>query len=181
MNYALLTPTKDGGSLSRWADPTYHKVYSPIFTGHPNTFDPYDLSTRQHAKSGLFPGTASRVLRAFQGWTALTSAAPNNGSLLLYPDVKAAISYVLLRPFFDEPEKEEDLVDARKWRFNAERAWFPGTWRQLPQIVSPKSHPHLRLEECLVSIPEMRAGDSVWWHADVSIILLCSQLFAATY
>jgi hypothetical protein len=162
----------DGGSLSRWADPTYRKVYEQIWKGNPLAFDPYDLSIRKDAKPGLFPGTASQVLRAFQGWTALTSAGANEGSLLLYPDVKTAMAYVMLRPLFDAPDNEADIMDAEKWTLNAERGWFPGTWRHLPQIVSPASHPHLRLEECLVNIPRMQPGDTVWWHADVKYPLL---------
>jgi hypothetical protein len=101
------------------------------------------------------------VLRAFQGWTALTPAGANEGSLLLYPDVKTAMAYVMLRPLFDAPENEANIMDAEKWTLNADRGWFPGTWRQLPQIVSPASHPHL------VNIPRMQPGDTVWWHADV--------------
>jgi hypothetical protein len=162
----------DGGSLSRWADPTYREVYEQIWKDNPSSFGPYDLSIRKDAKPGLFPGTASQVLRAFQGWTALTSAGANEGSLLLYPDVKTAMAYVMLRPLFDAPDNEADIMDAEKWTLNAERGWLPGTWRHLPQIVSPASHPHLRLEECLVNIPRMQPGDTVWWHADVRHLLL---------
>ncbi|TIA71341.1 DUF1479-domain-containing protein [Aureobasidium pullulans] len=165
--FNALPPHIDGGSLSRWADDTYREVYSAIWSGNPDAFDPYDLSIRKDAKPGLFPGTASQVLRAFQGWTALTSAGANEGSLLLYPDVKTAMAYVILRPLFDAPEDQCDIMDATKWTLNAERGWFPGTWRQLPQIVSPASHPHLRLGKCLVNIPTMRPGDTVWWHADM--------------
>ncbi|KAG9673375.1 DUF1479-domain-containing protein, partial [Aureobasidium melanogenum] len=165
--FNALPPHIDGGSLSRWADPTYRKVYEQVWMGNPSSFDPYDLSVRKDARPGLFPGTASQVLRAFQGWTALTSAGANEGSLLLYPDVKTAMAYVMLRPLFDAPENEADVMDAEKWTLNAARGWFPGTWRQLPQIVSPASHPHLRLEECLVNIPTMQPGDTVWWHADI--------------
>jgi hypothetical protein len=111
----------------------------------------------------------------------LTSAGANEGSLLLYPDVKTAMAYVMLRPLFDASENETDIMDATKWTLNADRGWFPGTWRQLPQIVSPASHPHLRLEKCLVNIPRMRPGDTVWWHADVRYLLRPSiQEFSCT-
>ncbi|KAH8656648.1 hypothetical protein BGZ60DRAFT_417436 [Tricladium varicosporioides] len=162
-----LPPHIDGGSLSRWADPAYRNVYHSIFSGSPLEHDPYDLSIRAPAKSGLFPGTSSQVLRAFQGWTALTSAGPGEGSLLLYPNIKLAIAYVMLRPFFQEPENPAEYMDATKWTLNVERGWYPGTWKKLPQIVSPMSHPHLRLEECLVNIPRVEEGDTVWWHADM--------------
>jgi hypothetical protein len=163
-----LPPHIDGGSLSRWADETYASTYHSIFSGSPATHDPYDLTVRKFAKSALFPGTASSVLRAFQGWTALTESGPKEGSLLLYPNVKVATAYMLLRPFFEPPEKEEDVLDASKWSLNTENEWFPGTYTARPQMLSPNCHPHLKLESCMVDIPRMYPGDTVWWHADVS-------------
>ena len=32
---------------------------------------------------------------------------------------------------------------------------------------TPASHPHLRLEECMTSIPKVNPGDAVFWHCDV--------------
>lgn len=165
-----LGPHIDAGSLSRWADPGYIKVYDCIFGGHPEQFDAYDLTTRKNANPALFDGFAhSSVFRSFQGWTALTKAAPREGSLLLYPNVKTAIAYVLLRPFFSQPKDERDIMDATKWTFDVETPWFPGTWRKDSQYASPTSHPHLRLKECMLHIPPMQAGDTVWWHCDVSL------------
>lgn len=122
-----LGPHIDAGSLSRWADPTYRKVYDKIFAGVPEEHDPFDMSARKDAKQDFFGGSAhSSVLRAFQGWTALTEAGPGEGSLLVYPELKYAIAYVLLRPFFDPPEDESEIMDAEKWTFNAEGMFFPG-------------------------------------------------------
>ena len=28
-------------------------------------------------------------------------------------------------------------------------------------------HPHLRLDECMVSVPKVNPGDAVYWHCDV--------------
>ena len=111
----------------------------------------------------------STVLRTFQGWTALTKAGAKEGSLLLYPDVKTSIAYVLLRPFFREPTDPADIMDASKWEFDTSSSWFPGTFREQSQLASPSSHPHLRLKECMVNIPTMYPGDTIWWHTDVSI------------
>jgi hypothetical protein len=108
------------------------------------------------------------VLRTFQGWLALTEAGPGEGSLLLYPNAKIVMAYILLRPFFEPPTNDADILDAEKWRLNLESSWFPGTFADDSQLVSSNSHPHLRLEECLVSVPRMFPGDSVWWHTDVS-------------
>ena len=105
----------------------------------------YDLSKKKDAKQAFFAGKAhSRVLRAFQGWTALTSAGPGEGSLLLYPCAKWAMAYVLLRPFF-RPPPDKDVMNPEKWTIDLNNPWFPGTFRTDSQRLSPTSHPHLRL------------------------------------
>jgi hypothetical protein len=87
--------------------------------------------------------------------------------LLVYPNVAVTMAYVLLRPFFKPPTNPEDLLDASKWTID-ESGSFPGTKKPESQRLSRTSHPHLRLEECMVHIPPMEAGDTVWWHSDVS-------------
>jgi hypothetical protein len=78
-----LGPHVDAGSLCRWADPAYRRVYDRIFGGEPDKHDPWDLRIRVDAKLDLFPGPAhSTILRTFQGWTALTRTAPNEGTIL---------------------------------------------------------------------------------------------------
>ena len=32
---------------------------------------------------------------------------------------------------------------------------------------TPESHPHLRLNECMISVPKVNPGDTVFWHCDV--------------
>lgn len=163
-----LGPHIDAGSLSRWADPTYREVYREIFSGFPERFDPYDMTKRQDAVQELFPGSAhSSVFRSWQGWTALTETGPFEGSILLYPRVAVPIAYVLLRPFFRAPGNGS--LDPKDWEFDASSDHFPGTIASDSQMLSPESHPHLRLKECLSHIPKMSAGDTIWWHCDVSI------------
>lgn len=86
---------------------------------------------------------------------------------MLYPNVKWSIAYVLLRPFFAEPTNRNEIPNASKWKFDADTPWFPGTWKDDSQLLSPSSHPHLRMKECMVSIPPMEPGDTIWWHADM--------------
>ena len=165
---ASLGPHVDAGSLSRWADPTYRSCYDAVWSGNPEDLDLYDLTKRQYAKQAAFPGSGhSRVLRAFQGWTALTAAGPGEGSLMLYPSVKYATAYFLLRPFFAPPADGGDIMDYKSWSFDASTPWFPGTWRDTSQSLSPSSHPHLRLRECMISIPKMNPGDCIFWHCDM--------------
>lgn len=86
-----------------------------------------------------------QVMRALQGWMALTRAGANEGILLLYPDLRTALAYVLLRPFFCSPESEEDVLVLEKWTFAVEDAWFPGAWSYTPQELGPTAFPHLLL------------------------------------
>lgn len=166
-----LGPHIDAGSLCRWADPDYRRVYAHIFSGEPENHDAFDISRRRNANQTAFPGPAhSSVLRAFQGWTALSKTAPRQGTILLYPNVNAAISYILLRPFFEPPDDETQIMDASKWKFDSSGSWFPGTFKPQSQLLSPHSHPHLRLKDCLLYVPQLNPGDTVWWHTDVSEI-----------
>ncbi|GKT67286.1 DUF1479 domain protein [Colletotrichum tofieldiae] len=163
-----LGPHIDAGSLCRWAHPQYRKVYDRIFSGEPENHDAYDLDVRKDADQYMFPaGAHSAVFRAFQGWTALTPASPSCGTLMLYPNVKTVIAYVVLRPFFSPPKDESDMMDASKWAFDGKSPWFPGTTVLDSQRLSTSSHPHLRLKDCLVHIPSMGPGDTVWWHTDM--------------
>lgn len=164
-----LGPHIDAGSLCRWADPQYRKVYDSIFSGNPELHDAFDLDVRKNADQYLFKANAhSAVFRSFQGWTALTPASPSAGTLLLYPNISSVVAYVVLRPFFSPPANAEDVLDANKWTFDPESSWFPGTMKDQSQRLSPSSHPHLRLQKCLTYIPKMKPGDTVWWHTDVS-------------
>ncbi|KAF4462775.1 DUF1479 domain [Fusarium albosuccineum] len=163
-----LGPHIDAGSLCRWADPTYRKVYDSIFSGTPDSHDPYDLSVRKDADQEFYKGIAhSTVIRTFQGWTALTPTAPREGTIMIYPNVKSVIAYVLLRPFFSPPQDPAHIMDAEKWTLDDSTGWFPGTTKPASQRLSRASHPHLRLEECLVYMPQVSPGDTVWWHCDV--------------
>ncbi|OHE98578.1 hypothetical protein CORC01_06029 [Colletotrichum orchidophilum] len=163
-----LGPHIDAGSLARWADTAYREVYGNIFSGKPERHDPYDLSVRKAANQDFYPGVAhSSVFRSFQGWTALTRTAPNEGTLLVYPNVATVVSYMLLRPFFKPPADCVDVMDATKWTLDESSSNFPGTFKTQSQRLSRLSHPHLRLEECLIHVPKMEPGDTVWWHADV--------------
>ncbi|XXG95631.1 hypothetical protein Hte_001899 [Hypoxylon texense] len=163
-----LGPHIDAGSLARWADADYRKVYEKIWNGKPSEYDPYDLTVRKNADPAFFPGGShSHVLRLWQGWTALTSAGVHEGSLMLFPEVKTSIAYVLLRPFFKPPVNKDEILDAKKWTFDAEGPWFPGVWKYKSQELGPDAFPHLRLKECLVHIPKVNPGDTVWWHCDM--------------
>src|ERR671912_2786803 len=142
-----LSPHMDAGTVERWIDPGYQRVYPDVFAGNWRAYDPFDGTHRLHTREIPSPAVCS-MFRTYQGWTALTRQGPNDGTLRLIP-IAQGISYVLLRALQDDVA-ETDLCGAQ-----------PG--RALG--VSPEWHPELLAG--LVSIPEVQPGDTVFWHTDI--------------
>lgn len=142
-----LSPHMDAGTVERWIDPGYQQVYENIFAGDWRGYDPFDAKHRLKTQEIPSPAVCS-MFRTYQGWTALTRQGPRDGTLRLIP-IAAGIAYVLLRALQDDVE-ETDLCGAAPGRALA---------------VSPVWHPDLVAG--LVSIPEVMAGDTVFWHTDI--------------
>ena len=142
-----LSPHMDAGTVERWIDPGYQKVYENIFAGDWRGYDPFDATHRLNTHEIPSPAVCS-MFRTYQGWTALTRQGPKDGTLRLIP-IAQGIAYVLLRALQDDVN-ETDLCGAA-----------PG--RALG--VSPEWHPDLIAG--LVSIPEVMPGDTVFWHTDI--------------
>ncbi len=142
-----LSPHCDAGSIERWTDKAYQKIYNDIFSDNFENFNPYDAKYRDETIEFESPAVA-HVFRTFQGWTALTEQGPNDGTLQLIPIVKG-MSYVLTRALLDDvPENELCGSKAGK-------------------ALSINEKYHSLLLEGLISIPIMNPGDTIWWHPDV--------------
>ncbi|APR38151.1 DUF1479 domain-containing protein [Paraburkholderia sp. SOS3] len=137
----------DGGSVERWIEPNFRKVYRHVFSGNWRDYDPFDAAWRTDVEEIPSPAVCS-MFRTFQGWTALTPQGPGDGTLQLVPMANAMV-YVLLRALQDDVA-EDDLCGA-----------MPG------RALSIKSEYHAPLFDALSSIPLMQAGDTVFWHSDV--------------
>ena len=142
-----LSPHMDAGTVERWIDPGYQKVYEQVFQGNWRGYDPFDGAHRLKTHEIPSPAVCS-MFRTYQGWTALTRQGPRDGTLRLIP-IAEGISYVLLRALQDDIA-ETDLCGAK-----------PG--RALG--ISPEWHGDLMAG--MVSIPEVQPGDTVWWHTDI--------------
>jgi len=142
-----ISPHMDAGTVERWIDPGYQRVYENIFAGDWRGYDPFDARHRLETHEIPSPAVCS-MFRTYQGWTALTRQGPNDGTLRLIP-IAEGIAYVLLRALQDDVA-EDDLCGAA-----------PG--RALG--MSPEWH--AELIQGLVSIPEVMPGDTVFWHTDV--------------
>lgn len=142
-----LSPHVDGGSVERWLDPNFRKVYRHVFSGDWRRYDPFDGAWRADVQEIPSPAVCS-MFRTFQGWTALTRQGRGDGTLQLIPIAKSMI-YLLLRALLDDvPETE--LCGAK-----------PG------RALSVQPQWHGLLLRALTSIPTMQPGDTVFWHPDV--------------
>lgn len=152
-----LGPHTDGGSLERWEDPTYSKVYSKIFNGLWEQYDAYDARFRLDANMDLYNGAgACSMFRLFQGWLAMSRTGPGEGTLKVCPLLQHASAYQMLRPLFNLETNQLDLDSAE----------FPGSVQAAAQEYDPVSHPHLELQDTMLSIPKVEPGDYVAWHCD---------------
>ena len=142
-----LSPHCDAGSVERWTDNSYQKIYKDIFADNFENFDPFDAKYRDKTIEFESPAVA-HVFRTFQGWTALTEQGPNDGTLQLIPIVKG-MAYILTRALLDDvPENE--LCGSK-----------------LGRALSVNKDYHDLLLKGLISIPKMKPGDTIWWHPDV--------------
>lgn len=138
----------DSGSLERWLLPAYRKVFRHIFSGDIDKYDPWDPAHRTEVHEYAGGTTMCSMFRTFQGWTALSDQKNDQGVLHVVP-IPEAMAYILLRALQDDvPEDELCGVTPR---------------HVLP--VSEEWHPLLM--RALTPIPDLQAGDSVWWHCDV--------------
>jgi hypothetical protein len=144
-----LGPHTDSGALERWLHPAYLKVFDNIYSNDFAAYDPWDAAFRTEVDEYAYKDTVKcSAFRTFQGWTALSDMQADQGVLHTVP-IPKAMAYLLLRPLLDDVPEDEVCGVA------------PG--KVLP--VSAQWHP--LLVEGLSAIPDVQAGDSVWWHCDV--------------
>ena len=74
----------DAGTVERWIDPGYQRVYQHVFAGDWRRYDPFDGTHRLETQEIPSPAVCS-MFRTYQGWTALTRQGPKDGTLRLIP------------------------------------------------------------------------------------------------
>ena len=137
----------DTGTIDLWMSERYQRAFSALFEGDFASYDPWDASDRVDALT--YPGsTMCSAFRTFQGWTALTHMAHDQGVLHTVP-IPKAFGYLLLRPLLDDVA-DDDLCGVRLSRT------FPVN-EQFHKILTP----------ALSGIPDVEPGDTVWWLCDV--------------
>jgi Gig2-like len=137
----------DPGTLDLWLTQGYQHVFRHLFDGSIEQYDPWDAAYRTTAAQ--YPGTTMcSAFRTFQGWTALSDMPHDQGVLHTVP-IPGAMAYLMLRPLL------ADVPDGDMCGVTVGQA-FPASDRW-----------HGPLLQALTGIPDIYAGDSVWWHCDM--------------
>jgi hypothetical protein len=142
-----LSPHTDGGSVERWLDENFRKVYRHVFSGNWRSYSAWDAAYRPEVREIASPAVCS-MFRTFQGWTALTRQGKGDGTLQLIP-IATSMVYLLLRALQDDVPDDE-LCGAEPCR-----------------ALSVNDQYHGLLLKALSSIPVVEPGDTVFWHSDV--------------
>ena len=142
----------DPGTLDLWMTEAYQRTFRHLFDGTPEQYDPWDAAHRTAGPQ--YPGTTMcSVFRTFQGWTALSDMDHDQGVLHTVPIPAALVNGsrlgVMLRPLLGDVADDDMCGVTTNQTFPASSTWHP------------------LLMRALVGIPDVRAGDSVWWHCDM--------------
>ncbi|KAI0076163.1 DUF1479-domain-containing protein [Panus rudis PR-1116 ss-1] len=167
-------PHIDGGAIERWEDKVFRTCFADILNGNWRDHDPYDLEGRINAKSSMYGReNQATIFRTYQGWLALSETAPHEGTLKLFPNVFLSNAYIILRPFFSPKLAESDpgYLEPENWQYDISYHDFPGIYSVGTGFTGPRpnaqSHPHLKLDETMISVPKVYPGDTVFWHCDM--------------
>lgn len=146
-----LGPHIDGGSTERWEDEAYRKVYAAILAGDWEEYDAFDGTHRAGARQELYGKSigACSLFRSFQGWLSLSSVGQGRGALMVVPMVRESTAFIMMRPFLEDVPPDS----------------FCGANPGKVQDLFPEFHQGLI--DGLVPTPEIRPGDSFWWHCDL--------------
>jgi hypothetical protein len=137
----------DVGTLDLWMTQEYQQAYGHLFDGTVEDHDPWDASHRTTGPQ--YPGsTMCSVFRTFQGWTALSDMAHDQGVLFTVP-IPEAMAYLMLRPLLSDVPEDDMCGVTVSQVFPVNDTWHP------------------LLTRAISGIPDVKAGDTVWWHCDV--------------
>ena len=137
----------DAGTLDLWMTAEYQRAFHQLFDGTVEQYDPWDAA---HRTSGpQYPGTTMcSAFRTFQGWTALSDMDHDQGVLHTVP-IADAMGYLMLRPLLSDVA-DDDMCGVT-----------------VNQVLPINDTWHAPLINALSAIPDVRAGDSAWWHCDM--------------
>lgn len=137
----------DTGTLDLWMTKSYQRAFRHVFAGRVEEYNPWEAAYRTVGPQ--YPGsTMCSAFRTFQGWTALSDIDHDQGVLHSIP-IPETMAYLLLRPLIEgvDPDNMCGVMVSKVFPVNEK-------WHELPL-------------QALAGIPDVKAGDSVWWHCDL--------------
>ena len=146
-NSGGLSTHLDPGTLDLWMTQAYQTAFRHLFDGTVEAYDPWDAAYRTAGPQ--YPGsTMCSAFRTFQGWTALSDMAHDQGVLHTVP-IPEAMGYLMLRPLLPDVADDDMCGVTTGQTFPVSETWHP------------------LLLDAVTGVPDVRAGDSAWWHCDM--------------
>ncbi len=143
-----LNPHVDGGSIEGWFDSnSAYAIHKSLLQGNWQDYDPFNAAFRVTTSHNV-PTSPCSMYRTYQGWTALSKQGADGGTLQLLPSVRG-LAWAFLRSLQSDVIEDDSAYATPGVAFGLD------------------PHLHAQLIAALCSIPEMHAGDSVWWHQEV--------------
>ena len=73
-----------------------------------------------------------------------------------------ASAYIILRPFFRPKCPSNASLAFEDWELDIDGTSFPGSVMTKFQQLNETTHPHLRLDKTMISLPKVEPGDQVY-------------------
>ncbi len=152
-------PAMIGPGLRRWTNPSSSSLYRSIFDGNYEQWDAFDAAHRLPlVMNNKNPGVETFTNTdpaPFIPWHGLISLSrwPGQGTLRIVPMMRVGTAFVLLRPFFEDVDKIDDVM--------------LGASDDSPLEITKEFHGQLL--DALVQLPPLYPGDAVFWHPDLII------------
>ncbi len=154
-------PAMKGPGLRRWTNPLSPELYRRIFEGDYYQWDAFDATYRipqvvNNEKSQGGGEALDADPGPFVPWHGFISLShwPEQGQTLrIVPMLRVGVSFVLLRPFFDDVDPVNDMMLGASNNSHLE--------------ITKEFHGQLL--NALVPLPPLYPGDAVFWHPDLII------------
>jgi hypothetical protein len=117
------------------------------------------------------PSNQCSIFRPWQGWTSISSTGPGEGTLRVLPMLSLATAYWILRPFFRPRNPASTSLKWEDWNeLDLDGTAFAGCGMGTGLELNDATHPHLRLEKTMISMPHVEPGDQVYCTCSTSFI-----------
>ncbi|TKY87124.1 hypothetical protein EX895_003801 [Sporisorium graminicola] len=173
-----LGPHIDGGGVERWECDQFRALWHHILADGAQweAHDPWSLGAhgeRMTARTDMYDGPGQcGVFRPLQGWLSMSSTRVGEGTLKVLPFLRESTAYIVLRPLFRALKppascaSQAEYLAPDNWTLDPTSRSFPGCSLGHNIELSATTHPHLHLDQTMVSIPRVEPGDMVLWHCD---------------